>query len=414
MANQDLTCFMWEKAEEEDVSLVKSLEGWADSELISKRLEYNEDYLKLLKPAMKKLFLDIEMQKLIWQESYGGAEHNGNDVAATMALALEQIGRADTGIGFNVAVMFALNGTFGLKDNLNEKVCANVAPLYCNSAEPLITSLVLPFYGTSLSDENCMYRGKYLQVTAKKDNEGWWILNGEDIRPLNAGLDAGLFGVFSCIEGEDEPGLFLLPGDIAGLERGPEIIKTGLAAARNAEISLKDVKLAPENLVFKGENPYRRMLAWLYLGMAAVTVGSLFASYEILKDWGDIRVIKGKNCIFKENPLTASLMAEISKEILLGRMLTGSLAEIIQKETCRDDDAVEKLYITASAVAEHLSTAGERAINQIMELMASAGYATEWRLERYWRDVKTMQLSLGNRELNNMDTARFFYGCKTL
>ncbi len=50
-----------------------------------------------------------------------------------------------------------------------------------------------------------------------------------------------------------------------------------------------------------------------------------------------------------------------------------------------------------------------------MELMGgSAGYATEWNLERYWRDVKTMQIHLGNWELNKMDIARYFYHCKTL
>ena len=413
MANQDLTCFMWEKAEEEDVSLAKSLSEWADTEVIGKRLEYNEDYEKLAKPAMKKLFLDIEMQKLIWKESYGGAGHNSGDAAPTIALALEQIGRADTGMGFNAAVMFALNGTFALEENLNEKLCSEVAPLYCNTKEPLITSLVLPAYGDAKSDDAHLYRGKYLQASAKKEKSDW-IINGKDIRPLNSGLDAGLFGIFSYIEGEKEPGLFLVPGGAAGLKRGPEIIKTGLASARNAEITLSDVKVPAKNLIFKGENPYRRMLIWLNMGIAAVTVGSLFAAYEIIKEWGDKRVIKGKNSIFKENPLTASLMAEVSREILLARMLTINLAGLIQKERPTNHDAMEKLFVTALSVATHVSSAGEKALNQIMELMASAGYATEWNLERYWRDVKTMQLAIGNRELNNMDTARYFYGCKTL
>jgi alkylation response protein AidB-like acyl-CoA dehydrogenase len=49
-----------------------------------------------------------------------------------------------------------------------------------------------------------------------------------------------------------------------------------------------------------------------------------------------------------------------------------------------------------------------------MELMASAGYAKEWQLERYWRDVKTVQCYLGAAELAKHDYARWFYQTKTL
>ena len=55
-------------------------------------------------------------------------------------------------------------------------------------------------------------------------------------------------------------------------------------------------------LSFGGEKAFRQMMSWLYLSLGAVTVGSLFATYEILKEWGDTRVIKGRGCIFKENP----------------------------------------------------------------------------------------------------------------
>jgi alkylation response protein AidB-like acyl-CoA dehydrogenase len=49
-----------------------------------------------------------------------------------------------------------------------------------------------------------------------------------------------------------------------------------------------------------------------------------------------------------------------------------------------------------------------------MELMASAGYAKEWQLERYWRDVKTVQCYLGASEIAKFDVARWFYQCQTI
>lgn len=413
MSTQEIIPFPQDKVEETDLSLAKSLKEWAEAEVISKRLEYREDYEKLLKPALKKLLVDIEMQKLLWPEKYGGIEHNTPEVALTLTLALEQIGRADTGIGFVTASTFALCSTIALKSNLNKKLCKEFAPLFCAAEEPVISSLVLPAYGVENSDPATEFRGKYLQARARKSGKGW-IISGEGIRPVNSGGDAALFGVFCSIDGDNEPAFFIIPANNPGVRKGDAFLKTGLAASKNAELVFDDVKVGANNLVFRGEAPYRRMLSWLYMGVGAVTVGSLFSAYEIIREWGDTRVIKGKGSIFKENPLTASLMAEVSHEILLSRLLTHQLAQMLANPESSREAGDERLYISALSISTHVTRAAEKAINNIMELMGSAGYATEWNLERYWRDVKTMQVHLGNWELNKMDLARYFYQSKTL
>ncbi|NLA04281.1 MAG: acyl-CoA/acyl-ACP dehydrogenase, partial [Firmicutes bacterium] len=154
--------------------------------------------------------------------------------------------------------------------------------------------------------------------------------------------------------------------------------------------------------------------SWLYTGIGAVTVGSLFAAFEIIKEWGNTRTIKGTGKIFKDNYLTAALMAEISHEILLSRLLIQRLAQMFTLEENDNKNKEEKLYITSLSTVAHVTAAAEKAINNIMELMGSAGYATEWNLERYWRDVKTMQVHLGNWELNKMELAQYFYESKIL
>jgi alkylation response protein AidB-like acyl-CoA dehydrogenase len=45
-----------------------------------------------------------------------------------------------------------------------------------------------------------------------------------------------------------------------------------------------------------------------------------------------------------------------------------------------------------------------------MELMGSAGYATEWNLERYWRDIKTLHGHLGSEVLDRLEIARHCFG----
>ena len=143
-------------------------------------------------------------------------------------------------------------------------------------------------------------------------------------------------------------------------------------------------------------------------------MGSLLSAFEIIREWGDTRVIKGRGCIFKENPLTASLMAEIGHQILLSRLLVHQLANLLAQPDDTRYTTDESLFATALGIFAHVSSSAEKSINNIMELMGSAGYATEWNLERYWRDVKTMQVYLGNWELLKMDLARYFYNCKTL
>jgi alkylation response protein AidB-like acyl-CoA dehydrogenase len=49
-----------------------------------------------------------------------------------------------------------------------------------------------------------------------------------------------------------------------------------------------------------------------------------------------------------------------------------------------------------------------------MELMGSAGYATEWNLERYWRDIKTLEATVVPETAALVDMARHYFGLKTL
>lgn len=403
-----------EGAGEVALSLTQSLRKWAESEVIVKRLEYKEDYELLLLPAMKKLFVDIEMQKLIWPERYGGAEHNRSDVIFILLQALEEIGRADAGIGWITAATFALSSSFALESNMNEGLCEVYGTLSCRAAGPVTGALVLPLYGLRDCDPSREYRGRYLQARAKKEGDRW-VLSGEKIRPFNAGMDAAYFGVLSHLEGEKEPGFIIVPAAAEGVARAGDALKTtGLAASRNAELSFEQVTVPAGNLVFRGSPAYREMLSWLYAGIGAVALGSLFASFEIIKEWGDTRVIKGKGNIFKNNPLTAALMAEVSHEILLCRLLIQRLAQLFARDGAEGKGEGEGLYIASLSSAAHITGAAEKAINKIMELMGSAGYATEWNLERYWRDLKTMQVHLGNWELNKMELAQYFYGSQNL
>jgi alkylation response protein AidB-like acyl-CoA dehydrogenase len=396
MSEHDLFPFAREWLSDMDVSLAGNLKKWAESELMEKRLELKEDYSGLLEPAMRKLFLDIGLQRLLWPEKYGGDGHNSPGAALTMTAALEQVARGDTSIALLLSGMWALQSCMAMEGKENAEACEAFADLFGSKDELAVTSLVLPLF----RDEP--------QAHAKLA-KGAWAVEAKDARPIACGADAAVFGVYCSTDGEGEVGLIALPGDAKGVKRGKPFLKTGLAADRNADVSFDKAKASEGMCVAKGLEACRAALAWLYLGISASNMGALFASYEILKEWGDNRVIKGKGQIFKNNPLTASVMAEVAKEIAIDRMLTYNLARVLAAPDVYGDAGEESNYVTACMVVHQVSQSTEKAINNAMEMMASAGYATEWNLERYWRDTKNMQVCLGPYELAKMDFAHYFY-----
>jgi len=394
-----------------DQDLAASLQGLVEKEIVNKRLELKEDYEQLLKPSLGKLMVEIGLQKMFWPEKHGGEEHNEPGASYTVVAALEQIGRADTGLAFQAAHSLALQAALALEANYLEEQCATTAPLFCQDTQPLIVSFILPAFAEEEGVPE--WRGKGLQVKARSSGDGW-ELNGAKVRPTCSGADAGLFGVWCAVEGEDEPAFILVPGDTPGLTRGEVFLKTGLAASRNADVDFAGVKVPAAACAWRGDEGIYRLLSWYYLGLAAVASGALLATYEIIKEWGDNRVIKGRGQIFKENPLTGAIMGEIAKDIAVTRLLSYNLADMLAEPGTYGDAGSPAVFTSALIIVHQAYVAAENTIHRTMELMASAGYAKEWQLERYWRDVKTVQCYLGAYELAKHDFARWFYGAETL
>jgi alkylation response protein AidB-like acyl-CoA dehydrogenase len=391
-----------------DVGLASSLQDLVEKEVMARRPELKEDYEQLLRPALGKILAGVGLQRMFWPEESGGEGHDQPAAAYTIASALEQIGRADTGLAFLAAHNLALQAALMLGGGEGNR---SLAPLFCDTEDPVIVSFVLPAYAEEA--EAPRWRGKYPQVRAAGGKDGW-VLEGKAVRPTCSGVDADLFGVMCSVEGEDEPAFMLVPGDAPGLKRGREFKKTGLAASRNTEIAFEKVKLPAVNCAWRGEEGLLRLLSWYYLGLAAAAAGGLLAVYEIIREWGNTRVIKGRGQIFKENPLTSAIMGEVAQEIAVNRLLAYDLAGMLAEPEAYGDSGSEAVFVSALMIAHRVIGSADSTIYRTMELMASAGYAREWQLERYWRDIKTMQCYLGAAELAKHDFARWFYKTRTL
>jgi len=205
--------------QESDLILAQTVQQWADKEVIAKRLEYGEDYEQLLKPAMDKLFIELELQKLLWPEDFGGLGYNLPEAAITIVAALEQVGRADTGIGYLAAVNFALSSMICSGRLKHEGLCSSIAPLFCQADETALCALILTTYSPkAVLSEQKLFRGKYFGASAQKSGQNL-VISGEKLRPLNSGSDAQIVALICSIEGSEEPAMVLVPGDNLGLSR---------------------------------------------------------------------------------------------------------------------------------------------------------------------------------------------------
>jgi alkylation response protein AidB-like acyl-CoA dehydrogenase len=404
MRYDDIFAYPKEWLTDADAALAASCARWADKEVMAKRLEHREDHERLLTPATKSLLADIGLQRLVFPEDRGGAGVSDPAMATTMTTALEQIARGDVGIAHLLANTLALQAAIGVGPSRDEARLAALAERFCG-AEPCLVALVLPAYGDGAAHGGPALSGLTCQVKATRRGNDW-ALSGS-ARPQSAGGDASLFAVVAAFD-DGAPGLFILPGDVPGVRRGPCLKKTGLAADRNADLTF-DAVVSADALAFAGADRVRQLLAWLHVANAAICVGAGFAAWEILKEWGDTRVIKGRGQVFKENPLTGSLMGEIGGRIAVSRALAYNAARVLARPDVHGAPSDSRVYGALVALTRAVSEATIAALDHTMELMGSAGYATEWNLERYWRDIKTLQTYWGPAPTAAADMARAFF-----
>lgn len=398
-------------ADEESASVARLVRQWADKEIVTRRMEYREGYSELFAQKRKKLCIDIGLQKLTVPAELGGFGWNSPSRApALLSLACET-GRADASTGVLMASAWALFLLLSGRGDSPEEPCRTLAGLY-SGEEVRTPAFVLTGPGT-VGVETPLFLGRSIPARVREAKTGF-TLSGTGIRPLIAGGMADLFCVV-CADENGTPRLALVPADAEGVLRGPSVLMTGLNACGNAQIDLFSAPIPGANLLGR-EGAVEELYTWLNLLLGGVSAGAGLNFFEILADWSDSRVIKG-GCTLKENPLCASVLADVAGEIALARLLLGELAGIVAARGKGAPGEVRRTYTYAGMIGQRVQEGVMRAMNRGLELMGSAGYAREWHVEKHWRDVKTIQSILcgvGAEAPVKMDTARFFYDCREI
>uniref|UniRef100_A0A7C2N7W2 Acyl-CoA dehydrogenase n=1 Tax=Archaeoglobus fulgidus TaxID=2234 RepID=A0A7C2N7W2_ARCFL len=338
--------------------ITRSIEEWAEKEVMPYRHEI-DDRFEIAERAMKKLFVDIGMQKLVVPESAGGAGLGIEELPPILYQSFSEIGRADAGIGFVLSAVVASSASAIGSEAFNFMV-EKLSSGFCR------VSIVPPQFG------NDDFKGFELARAVEKGDRVRIKFYG---RPLNSGFDADVFVVFCNYDGVS---LAVLDGK--EVERG-ELLKTaGLNASRNCDVRIRAE--VEKSRIIKG-NSWKRLEIYLNLCLSSLCAGSAIDSCRIVGEWAEKRLIRGKP--LKDNTVDAEVLGEVAKEAVEANMMAQFLAK-----TMLEDRSDDEIHAISKITALKCSRAAFNVADRAMELMASQGYAREGLLEKQWRDAKSI------------------------
>ncbi len=318
-------------------------------------------------------------------EELGGA---GTDFLSYM-LVLEEISRADAGIGVTVAVHTSAATLPIVKFGTDEQREALVPPM---ARGETIGAFALTESGAG-SDAGA------LGCRAEEDGDGWrltgtkqWITNGA-------------FGGTALVFARGEAGIscFLVDGRAEGLTVTKEHAKLGIRSSSTVDLVLEDVAVPRDRLLGEEGKGFRIAMATLdggRIGIAAQALGIAQAAFDVARAYALERRQFGRR--IAEFGAIQEKLADFSTELDAARLLVYRAAWLRDRgEPHGEAGAKAKLF--ASSLAR-------RGTGEAIQILGGYGFTTEFPVERYFRDAKITEIYEGTSEIQRLVIAREVLG----
>ena len=235
----------------------------------------------------------------------------------------------------------------------------------------------------------------YSMTTGAELRDGTWFISGQKTWITSAPV-ADLFTVFART-GEKELSIFLVEKGAKGLTVGRAIQKMGVKASVTSEVSFEDT---PATCMLGekggGGKAVREILAEIRLMTAALALGVARAAFEDSLAYSMQREQFGKPiCRFQA---IQAYLADMRTDLEAARQITYWAAR-------RSHDGLENADQSSMAKL-FASEAALRICDRAARIMASYGYASEYPIERYLRDVRFTLIGGGTSEILKINIAK--------
>jgi butyryl-CoA dehydrogenase len=318
-------------------------------------------------------------------EEYGGA---GADFLSYV-LVLEELSRADAGVGVTVAVHTSAATLPILGFGTDEQQSRFVPPLA--RGEQL--------GAFALTETDSGSDAGSLRTLATPDGDGWSITGAKQW--ITNGSYAGTFVLFARTDPETAGprgvSAFILDADHVRAVREEE--KLGLNSSSTADLVVDGARVGRDRLLHEEKRGFTVAMATLdggRIGIAAQALGIAQAAYEAARAYALERSQFGRR--IADFQAIQWKLADMATEIDAARLLVYHAAWLKQ-EGKPHTEAGAKAKLFASEMAR-------RQTAEAIQILGGYGYTKEFPLERYYRDAKVTEIYEGTSEVQRLVIAR--------
>jgi len=322
-------------------------------------------------------------------EEYGGA---GADFLSYI-LVLEELSRADAGVGVTVAVHTSAVTLPILAFGTEEQRARFVPPLARGEQ----------FGAFALTEPGSGSDAGSLRTTAVPDGDGW-VLTGSK-QWITNGSRAGTFLVFARTDpataGARGISCFVLEAEHVRVTREEE--KLGLNSSTTSDIVIEGARVEGDRLLHEEGRGFRIAMATLdggRIGIAAQALGIAQAAYEVARAYAQEREQFGRR--IGDFQAIQWKLADMTTEIDAARLLTYRAAWLKQEGRAHAAEGA-KAKLFASEMAR-------RQTAEAIQILGGVGYTKEFPVERYYRDAKITEIYEGTSEIQRLVIARSILG----
>lgn len=306
------------------------------------------------------------------------SEHGGAGMDATAAVIVHhELSKSDPGFCLAYlahAMLFVNNFFYAANDQQRSRYLAKVI-----SGEHVgAMGMTEPGAGTDVLG---------MRTTARREGDGF-VLKGHKALITNA-VDADVFLVYAKVD--DAITTFVLERGMPGLSTGNKTPKMGMRASTLGEIIMEDVFVPEENVLGNVGGGVRNMMRNLEierLTLAAMSLGIADRCVEIMVRYATERSSFGKP--IAEHGQIQRYIGDSYAKTEAARALVYSVA--------REVGPTKRNRLGTDAAKLFAAPVGKEVADNAMQVLGGWGYCNEYKVERFLRDAKLLEIGGGTIE----------------